>query len=122
MINTGVVQEEAIVNNLRLVEQELLSSSHDTEEARCLTPKDSYRKQDTVTVISNAAFNTQVSSDDYIIDNPTRYDIVTPQSIIDGVIGTAPQVLLIDLLSNYRINQDYAEVIVGEVASIDIGW
>ena len=115
-------QEEAIVNNSRLVEQELLSSSHEAEEASCLTPKDSYRKQDTVTVISNAAFNTQVSSDGYIICNPTGYDIVTPQTIIDGLVvrgadlGTAPR----DLLSDYRINQDYAEAILGEIASIDI--
>jgi hypothetical protein len=74
---------------------------------------------------SHTAYNTQVSSDGYIIDNPTRYDIVTPQSIIDGVVvraelGTEPHDMLIDLLSDYRINQDHAEAILGEIVSIDI--
>jgi hypothetical protein len=119
-------QEDAIVNNSRVVEQELLSSSYDAEEASCLTLKDTYSKEDAVTVISNAVYNTQVSSDDYIIDNPTRYDIVTPQSIIDGVVvradpGREPSDVLLELVHDYRINQDYAEAILGEVASIDIG-
>jgi hypothetical protein len=118
-------QEEAIVNNSRLVEQELLSSSYEAEEASCLTLKDSYSKQDAVTVISNTAHNTQVSSDDYIIDNPTRYDIVTPHSIIDKVVvradlGRKPCDVLLELVHDYRINQDYVEVILGEVTSIDI--
>ena len=118
-------QEDAIVNNSRLVEQELLSSSYDAEEASCLTLKDSYSKQDAVTVISNAVYNTQVSSDDYIIDNPTRYDIVTPQTIIDGVVvradlGREPSDVLLELVHDYRINQDYTETILGEVTSIDI--
>lgn len=118
-------QEDAIVNNSRLVEQELLSSSHDAEEASCLTLKDSYSKEDAVTVISNTAYNTQVTSDGYIIGNPTRYDIVTPQTIIDGVVvradpGREPSDVLLELVHDYRINQDYAEVILGEVTSIDI--
>jgi hypothetical protein len=118
-------QEEAIVNNSRLVEQELLSSSHDAEEANSLSIKDSYRKQDTVTVISNTGYNTQVSSDGYAIDNPTKYDIVTPQTIIDGVlvraeVGIEPRDILIELLNDYRMNQSYAESILGEVGSIDI--
>jgi len=99
----------------------LLSSSYEAEEASCLTLKDSYSKQDAVTVISNTAHNTQVSSDDYIIDNPTRYDIVTPHSIIDKVVvradlGRKPCDVLLELVHDYRINQDYAEVILGEVA------
>ncbi len=118
-------QEDAIVNNSRLVEQELLSSSHDAEEASCLTLKDSYSKQDAVTAISNVAGKTQVSSDGYIIGNPTRYDIVTPQSIIDGVVvradlGREPCDVLLELVHDYRINQDYVESILGEIASIDI--
>ena len=118
-------QEEAIINNSRLVEQELLSSSHDAEEANSLSIKDSYRKQDTVTVISNTGYNTQVSSDGYAIGNPTRYDIVTPQTIIDGVlvraeVGIEPRDILIELLNDYRMNQSYAESILGEVGSIDI--
>jgi hypothetical protein len=118
-------QEDAIVNNSRLVEQELLSSSHDPEEASCLTLKDSYSKQDAVTVISNVAYDTQVSSDGYIIGNPTRYDIVTPQSIIDGLVvsadlGKESCDVLLELVHDYRINQDYAEAILGEIASIDI--
>jgi|GEM_PF-2411674 len=118
-------QEDAIVNNSRLVEQELLSSSDTGEKAHCLTIKDSYSTQETLTVLSNAAGNTQVSRDDYIIDHHARYDIVTPQSIIDGVIvradsGTAPRELLIGLLSDYSTNQDYTEAILGEVSCIDI--
>jgi preprotein translocase subunit SecA len=118
-------QEDAIVNNSRLIEQELLSSSHDAEEAICLTLKDSYSKEKAVTVISNTTDNTQVTSDGYIIGNPTRYDIVTPQTIIDGLIvradlGREPHDVLLQLVHDYRINQDYAEAILGEVTSIDI--
>ena len=118
-------QEDAIVNNSRLVEQELLSSSHDAEEASCLTLKDSYSKEDAVTVISNTAYNTQVSSDDYAIGNPTTYDIITPQTIIDEVVvsaelGIEPHDVLLELVHDYRINQDYAEAIIGEVTFIDI--
>jgi hypothetical protein len=118
-------QEEAIVNNSRLVQQELLSSSHEEEEANFLNLKDSYSKQDAVTVIPNTVYDTQVTSDSCIIDNPTRYDIVTPQSIIDGVVvradlGREPCDVLLELVHDYRINQDYAEAILGEIASIDI--
>jgi preprotein translocase subunit SecA len=118
-------QEEAIVNNSRLVEQELLSYGGAKEEANCLTLKDNYNKQDTVTVISNVAYDTQVSSDGYIIGNPTRYDIVTPQSIIDEVVvraelGRESRDVLLELVHDYRINQDHDEVILGEVTSIDI--
>jgi hypothetical protein len=118
-------QEDAIVNNSRLVEQELLSSGSASEEANCLTLNDSYSKQDGVTVISNTTDNTQVTSDSYIIGNPTRYDIVTPQTIIDGVVvrvdlGREPSDVLLELVHDYRINQDYAEAILGEVTSIDI--
>ncbi|WPY00121.1 SecA-like and tetratricopeptide repeat-containing domain protein (plasmid) [Candidatus Megaera polyxenophila] len=117
-------QEDAIVNNSRLVEQKLLSS-RDVLETESLTVIDSYSKQDMDTIISKAAHNTQVSSDGYIIGNATRYDLVTPQSIIDGVIvrtdlGTVPCNPLMELLSNNNINQDYAEAILGEVSNIDI--
>jgi hypothetical protein len=118
-------QEDAIVNNSRLVEQELLSSSYEAEEASCLTLKDSYSKQDAVTVISNVAYDTQVTSDSCIIGNPTKYDIVTPQTIIDGLVvsadlGKESCDVLLELVHDYRINQDYAEAILGEIASIDI--
>lgn len=117
-------QEDAIVNNSRLVEQELLSS-RGVLETESLTVIDSYSKQDMDIIISNAVHNTQVNSDGYIIGNATRYDLVTPKSIIDGVIvradlGTAPCDPLIELLSNNNINQDYAEAILGEVSNIDI--
>jgi hypothetical protein len=116
-------QEDAIINNSKLVEQELLTYGVAIEEGNSLSIKDIYRKQDTVNAISNTGYNTQVSSDGYAIGNPTKYDIFTPQTIIDGVVvraGEVPRDILIELLNDYRMIQNYAESILGEVGSIDI--
>jgi preprotein translocase subunit SecA len=119
-------QEDAIVNNSRLVEQELLSYDGTIKEDNCLTLKDSCSKQDTGTTISNTLYNTQVNSNGYIIDNPTRYDIVTPQGIIDRKMVNLkmlmePKDLLLEVLTDHNsvIDQDYAERIMGDVYLTD---
>jgi hypothetical protein len=119
-------QEDAIVNNSRLVEQELLSSGSASEEANPLTLNDTHTKQDTGTIICNTLYNTQVSSNGYIIDNPTRYDIVTPQVItgrkmVNLEMLMEPKDLLLEVLTDHNsvIDQDYAERIMGDVYLTD---
>jgi len=113
-------QEDAIMHNSRLVEHELLTPST-AEEVNFLTLKDSYNTQAT-DIIPNIVHNIEVGRDSYIIGNSTGYDMVTPQSIIDGAIvgaiGTAYCEPFVEL-SDYNTNHDYVGTVLGEVSCID---
>jgi hypothetical protein len=116
-------QEDAIVNNSKLVEQQLLSS-HVVEEVNCLSLQDTCSRQEMDSVMSNVLNDSKVSSNGYIIDNPTRYDIVIPQGTIDMKMVNLemlmePEDLLLEVLSDHNIYQDYTESISGDIYLID---
>ena len=118
-------QEDAIVNNSKLVEQQLLSS-HVVEEVNCLSPQDTCSRKEMDSVMSNVLNDSKVSSNGYIIDNPTRYDIVVPQGTIDMKMVNLemlmePKDLLLEVLTDHNsvIDQDYAERIMGDVYLTD---
>jgi hypothetical protein len=116
-------QEDAIVNNSKLVEQQLLSS-HVVEEANCLSLQDTCSRQEMDSVMSNVLNDSKVSSNGYIIDNPTRYDIVVPQGTIDMKMLNLemlmePKDLLLEVLSDHNIYQDYTDRISGDIYLTD---